>query len=613
MEQLANISANVFVWGAHPDGSVNLDIFAARPAIDGKKEYIITARPEAIDAVEQDLENDTSANNQVDSAVIPDRAVAVANRRPGSDNQTHYWLTDEEAANIRNDPRILLVEPTIEFTENKAILPCAIDYSPFYNFNRPNAAFLVDAPGSTRNYALHICGNGRADYSTGSTSPTDDQTYRYILDGNGVDVIIQDDGVQVDHPEWLDPSGTYSRFQQVNWFTLTGVAGTMPAQFYTLAGSGHGTHVASTVAGRTFGWAKMANIYSMKVMGTGAISAEVSFDLIKNFHKNKPIDPKTGRKRPTIVNASWTSLSAFLLADDSGYVYGVNSFYPNYSVIKVGYRGTETAKYDYDPSVNGLTGQRVGTVDLTGSGASMTGGIYYVNSQTGSLNTALESCLNEGVVYVRAAGNFGHKVEESGNVDYDNYFKVPYTVFGIIFESGPQYYHRNGSPYAANAISVGSTWYQSYNGIQEARAYYSSFGTGVHVFAPGTGITAAWRKQNDGYYTAFYKDPKTGDVSSHYVACISGTSMASPQVTGFLALYLQSNPQATSYDCKRWLQTFGSNTTLLYSTGLDNDYTSTETLGGGPALYLTSPWRGQDSVQVMEGEITLENSGLNII
>ena len=119
MEQLANISANVFVWGAHPDGSVNLDIFAARPAIDGKKEYIITARPEAIDAVEQDLENDTSANNQVDSAVIPDRAVAVANRRPGSDNQTHYWLIDEEAANIRNDPRILLVEPTIEFTENK--------------------------------------------------------------------------------------------------------------------------------------------------------------------------------------------------------------------------------------------------------------------------------------------------------------------------------------------------------------------------------------------------------------------------------------------------------------------------------------------------------------
>lgn len=613
MNILANITANSFIWGNHPQGTVNLDIFAARPAVDGKKEYVITASPETIDAVERDLENDTAANNQVDSAIIPDRPVQVANRRPGSDDQTHYWLTDEEAANIKNDPRILLVEPTIEFTEGKAILPCAQDFAPFYNFNRPNAMFLVDAPGNTRNYALHICGNGKADYSTGLTSPSDDKTYRYILDGEGVDVIIQDDGVQVDHPEWLDPTGTYSRFQQVNWYTLTGVAGTMPTQFYTLAGSGHGTHVASTVAGRAFGWAKKANIYSMKVMGTGAIDAQTSFDLIKNFHKNKPIDPRTGFKRPTIVNASWTTLGVFVLADDPGFVYGVNSTYPNYSVIKVGYRGVETAKYDYDPATNGLTGHRVGTVDATGSGAGMTAGIYYVNAQSGSLNSALESCLKEGVVYVRAAGNFGHKVEETGNVDYNNYYITPVTsFFGFIFDSAPIYYHRNGSPYAANAISVGSTWYQSYDGIQESRAYYSSYGSGVHVFAPGTGITAAWRKQNDGYYTTNYIDPRTGNVTSHFTATISGTSMASPQVAGFLALYLQSNPQATSYDCKRWLQTFGSNTSLLYTTGLDNDYTSTVTVGGGPVLYLNSPWRGQDSVQIMEGEIALENSGLNI-
>ena len=29
------------------------------------------------------------------------------------------------------------------------------------------------------------------------------------------------------------------------------------------------------------------------------------FDVIKGWHNNKPIDPETGYKRPTVVNMSW--------------------------------------------------------------------------------------------------------------------------------------------------------------------------------------------------------------------------------------------------------------------------------------------------------------------
>jgi len=76
----------------------------------------------------------------------------------------------------------------------------------------------------------------------------------------------------------------------------------------TYAGD-HGTHVAGTVAGNTQGWAKDANIYSISpfsysASSQGILTAEV-FDVIREFHKNKPINPITGIRNPTICNNSW--------------------------------------------------------------------------------------------------------------------------------------------------------------------------------------------------------------------------------------------------------------------------------------------------------------------
>ncbi len=74
---------------------------------------------------------------------------------------------------------------------------------------------------------------------------------------------------------------------------------------------------------------------------------------------------------------------------------------------------------------------------------------------------------------------------------------------------------------APSAITVGSTT------STDARSSFSSFGTCLDIFAPGSSITSAWY---------------TGTSATN---TISGTSMASPHVAGVAALYLANNPSAT--------------------------------------------------------------------
>ena len=66
----------------------------------------------------------------------------------------------------------------------------------------------------------------------------------------------------------------------------------------------------------------------------------------------------------------------------------------------------------------------------------------------------------------------------------------------------------------ASALTVGSTT------SSDSRSSFSNFGSCVDLFAPGSGITSAWRTSNTATNT------------------ISGTSMASPHVAGVAALYL---------------------------------------------------------------------------
>ena len=73
----------------------------------------------------------------------------------------------------------------------------------------------------------------------------------------------------------------------------------------------------------------------------------------------------------------------------------------------------------------------------------------------------------------------------------------------------------------ASAITVGATT------STDARASYSNYGTCVDIFAPGSSITSDWYSSTTATNT------------------ISGTSMATPHVTGTAALYLATNTTAS--------------------------------------------------------------------
>ena len=73
-------------------------------------EYIVvTEKGIDVAVVDNDLQRDTSTDDSVNSSLVPDRIVPVVNARPANNRMTHYDLTDEEAAALSNDPRVLSV------------------------------------------------------------------------------------------------------------------------------------------------------------------------------------------------------------------------------------------------------------------------------------------------------------------------------------------------------------------------------------------------------------------------------------------------------------------------------------------------------------------------
>jgi subtilisin family serine protease len=475
-----------------------------------------------------DIESDTDGGK----LYIPNRAVEFTNERPASLRQCWYLLTDEEAELLRNDDRVYCVEIPPEFRTDIVMMPTATQTGDFTKTSSDSGAYL--------NWGLIRSSNATNVYGTGTTTALN---YNYTLDGTGVDVVIQDSGIQLGHPEFEESAlgSGYTRIQQLDWGAYSGGAFTQNANHYRDF-DGHGTHCAGIAAGLTYGWAKNARVYSQKLSdlagsgdsGTG-ISITYAFDAIKTWHTSK------AGARPTVVNMSW----------------GYGTFYN--TVTSLNYRGTSYT----DASTTGNASYRYSTYGLNSSSGAYGGYTYVTNVRIGSVDTDIEELIAAGVVVCIAAGNRGTKIDVSGGTDYDNY---------VVTDQGTKYYHRGSSPYSDNALMVGSLDSTTYDATNDQRATYSETGPGVSIWAPGTDIMSACSNTNNKSGQSYY-------ANASYKQCnISGTSMATPQVAGVAALVMQLNPSYTPAQLKSsLLSTAGS---PIYTTGLTNDYSNTRSLLG---------------------------------
>lgn len=500
---------------------------------------------------------------------IPDRAVSIVENHDAFDRLCAYSLTDAEAEQLKKDPRVNDVEIPVEQMPGIEIKP--ITTQKYNNFTKPTTS---SAFGTNINWGLIRNSNPTNVYGTSTSA---NLSYNYVLDGTGVDVVISDSGIQANHPEFTDENGV-SRVQQINWATYVPALSTMPSPYQDP--DGHGTHVAGIVAGKTHGWAKGARIYSILATGAGQPSPVNQFAAIKLWHQSKGANG-----RPTVVNMSWGTFypwwSLAGLPSDTPVTRDslqLATFLILLNTLGVNYRGT------FYPGFSSVTNFGV-LLDPYNINCliSLANGIPYRNTAT---DTALEELIDAGVIVVRAAGNNSYKIDKpvsiGGSGDYNNY--VSHTL-------GAVYYHRGSSPAELDddqhrSIRVGNLDSVVYNAIQDQKSTDSSTGPGVDVYAAGTNIVSS--TTSDVYATTYSLSSPYFLNSSFRQLNISGTSMASPQIAGMAALYLQARPlnnnlsSTNSAQVKSWITSSATNT--MYSSGSTTDYINfRSTVGGIPA------------------------------
>jgi subtilisin family serine protease len=528
------------------------------------KEYnVILKKDVDYDSFWDDMESDTDDG----LLYIPNRRVEFTNERVASLRQCWYLLTDEEADLLRNDDRVLAVEIPPEKRDDLILELKARQQGDFTK--------TVSSEGSFLNWGMIRSNNLLNPYDTNNTIEAD---YTYTLTGEGVDVVIQDSGIQVDHPEFLDDTGV-SRVQQINWFTESGVSGTQSVNHYRDF-DGHGTHVAGTIAGVTYGWAKNAKIYSQKLAGLegsgdgdSGISLTNAFDTIKLWHRNKPIDPTTGYKRPTVVNMSW------------GFAVGYNT------VSEVTYRGV---LYSDATTLNDAFHRENSYGIIFNSG--LPSNNFLTNIRVPSVDVDVDELIDEGVIVCIAAGNFGNKIDLIGGTDYNNNF---------VSNGNTYYYHRGSSPYSVRAINVGNM--DSVVGVIgnssiDQKSISSETGPGVDIYAPGTNIMSACSNTNAFSAQPYYRNGSFTQVN------ISGTSMASPQVSGVCALLLQLNPTTSPNRIKNFIIQNSGN--YIYSSLLNNDWSNRRSLYGGQSRVLYNKFNEDVSTTVRGGFVKFAGIGV---
>ena len=487
--------------------------------------------------------------------------------------------------------------------------------------NDPPATSPTSAELNRTNWAvvrvgLQTNGDGWPNVSGAIAPITTDVSYS--LTGKNVDLIIQDSGILQYHPEYMKGDGTSrvrdvildgplyidpdSSYLQANTYTKadgrTGISTTAAnlwwennstsyrsAQFasggandfgtisiasaYTVPNAlgdsldgtntinaSHGNGCAALAGGKTLGVAFEADIWNISIFGAADMNTELTYDAIKVFHKYKKVNPETGRQNPTVVNGSW------------GYFAGFNSA----TTVDYSFKGTTGSFTGYASNSTGVQAMAYGldagnTYDRQ----------YSTSSRSSSTDTAGDEMVESGVIFVVAAGNdnqrIGRGTSDPHLNDYLTTLNSSETRAGFPQGTGtcPSGHRKWIHPSSVGYVSDGTEqeYYHTINvgcldehtgpfnitgaTYAERKVSYSNNGPGIDVFGPGDETLSAGTNGVSGA-----TDYQRYDDNRFYDMFFNGTSAASPIVAGVVALYMQSNPSATSYDVHEWIKTHGS-------------------------------------------------------
>lgn len=326
----------------------------------------------------------------------------------------------------------------------------------------------------------------------------------------------------------------------------------------------HGIRCASTAAGSVFGLAKKSLIYPLHVAemrppysnilnpeGGNELRFIEIFSVIKNFHEQKPIDPKTGFKRPTVVTISvspkYNTNIAFELEGDVTHIDQI--YYTGSSVGLTGNNNTGSIEYGFFSTSDKTVG------DITIPNASCIIPLWFP-----SIAADADECSDIGIIIVNAVGNESQVVAGSGSSD-DRFFKEDYYspiynsyfTFDVdtpTFDAGdPIYYCRVGVPGGNSVVNVGQYYWTNSTFKSDIGpvnfAGVGNKGPRVDILAPVAGFSGAHSGPlYPGAFTSSkYQIPIDLNNSNNAVGTGIGTSFAAPVVAGVACLWKQLNPQ----------------------------------------------------------------------
>ena len=489
------------------------------------------------------------------SGSIPNRACTCDLMRPQSRN-TVFTLSDAEATELLNDSRVKACEENVE-----------VMVEPQWD-SAQNGDWDKTPDGvADKNWGIKRCIDGQQTAGWGSNG-TSQQTgsYNTTSSGKNVDVIVIDHHMNFGHPEFREnPDGSGNlRSNEFNWFQYSAALGyssnTAATYNYSTITSSHGTHVAGTVAGNTQGWARDANIYNMEFSAsaggnngiTGLWWYNIMFEYVRYFHNNKPINAATGRRNPTIVNNSY----GFYNNDGNILLSTISEI--KYRTVTTSFSGMTTAQ-----KRTALQDRRIPVPDSTYGSPYDSDRTPYMGIRVASIDADIEDCINDGVIVVGSAGNQMWPMDRSGGNDYDNM---------LVINGAGHYSNRGSTPgntetSAGNVISVGSI--DAYT--NDRKGYYSNCEERVDIWAPGTYIMSSVANSSSGYNNQVQDQRNT----SYYNASASGTSMASPQISGLLACAAEQYPNMKQADALQYvIEGAGINQIASTSEGMvDDPYT----------------------------------------